>query len=258
MPVISSETPVRFYDDLAGQYHLIYEDWPRSMEHQGRVLSSLIRSEWPHASAIADVACGIGTQAIPLASQGFTVAASDLSESAVQRATGEASLRQVSINARVDDMRRLQSHDDSSADVVIACDNAIPHLLSNEEILTGLRQLCRVTRPGGGCILSVRDYARIERSGRHLVPFGIRSVGAQVVSLFQVWDFEGETYKLSFFFVYDDGKRVETRVFRARYYAVTIDVLLDLMERAGFTRVRRIDDLFFQPLILGTRGARTS
>lgn len=251
-----SDPTVAFYDDLAELYHLIYEDWPRSVEHQGQVLSDLIGSEWPGAKAVADVACGIGTQALGLAARGFAVAASDLSEAALRRATREASVRRVSIHPRLDDMRVLRTHDDMSADVVLAGDNAIPHLLSNDEILTALRQFFRVTRPGGGCVISVRDYSRVEHRGRHFYPYGVRALGEGTVSLFQVWDFEGERYHLNFYFVFDDGARVETRVFRARYYAVTIDTLMRLMQTAGFTNVRRIDDLFFQPLVIGTRPRR--
>jgi 2-polyprenyl-3-methyl-5-hydroxy-6-metoxy-1,4-benzoquinol methylase len=248
-----SETPERFYDELADLYHLIFDDWSASIERQGQALSNLIRSRWPHAASVADVACGIGTQALGLAARGFQIEASDIAERAVERANREASQRGLTIHARVDDMRQLNSHGDASADVVIACDNAVPHLLTDDEILLAFRQFYRVTRPGGGCIISVRDYSRVQRSGRHFVPYGVRSFGAEAVSLFQVWEFEGEHYRLNFFFVFDDGDRVRARVFRARYYAVTIDVLSTLMETAGFIGVHRIDDVLFQPVIVGTR-----
>jgi SAM-dependent methyltransferase len=248
----SNDTTLRFYNDLADLYHLVYEDWPSRVERQGQILSDLIRFHWPAATNITDVACGIGTQALGLAQHGFQIAASDLSVRAVERANGEASKREVVMSARVDDMRELRSHADESADVVIACDNAIPHLLTDDEIRTSFRAFHRVTRPGGGCIISVRDYDRIERVGRQLFPFGVRSSGEDLVSLFQFWDFESPTtYKLNFYFVFDNGRRVETRVFRARYYAVSIDTLMRLMTEAGFRDVRRIDDVFFQPLILG-------
>ena len=43
---------------------------------------------------------------------------------------------------------------------------------------------------------------------------------------------------------------------RATYYAVTISSLMKLMRMAGFVDVRRLDDRFFQPMIIGTKKAQ--
>jgi hypothetical protein len=40
---------------------------------------------------------------------------------------------------------------------------------------------------------------------------------------------------------------------RSRYYAVTTQTLIRLMQEAGFADVQRLDNRFFQPLIIGTR-----
>jgi hypothetical protein len=39
---------------------------------------------------------------------------------------------------------------------------------------------------------------------------------------------------------------------RSVYYAVGIPRLMELMSEAGFSDVRRLDEKFFQPMILGT------
>jgi hypothetical protein len=51
-----------------------------------------------------------------------------------------------------------------------------------------------------------------------------------------------------------DG-RISTRALRFRYYAIGISRLLSLMEEAGFTKTVRIDDVFWQPILVGTRPA---
>ena len=66
-----------------------------------------------------------------------------------------------------------------------------------------------------------------------------------------MWTWEGDEYDLDMEFIFDDGRRVDTRVFRSRYYAVSIARLLDLMADAGFAGVERIDGAFFQPLVVG-------
>ncbi|HEV8657123.1 MAG TPA: methyltransferase domain-containing protein [Thermoanaerobaculia bacterium] len=239
-----------FYDGLADLYHLIYEDWPRSIENQARALDEIIRAEAPHARTVADVACGIGTQALGLAQRGYEVIGSDISEQALQRAEREAAARNLRIDFHIDDMLRLSTYRDRSVDVLLACDNAIPHLLSDEEIASAFRQFHRVIKPGGLCVISVRDYAAISREPLRLVPYGVRALPEANVAIFQVWEWEGDQYNLSMYFVQDDGVRVNTRVLRSRYYAISIAKLIDLFTKAGFADVRRIDDRYFQPLII--------
>ena len=78
---------MRFYDDLADYYELIFPDWEVSMARQGAAITSLLLAHGPRREAAAfrvlDVAAGIGTQALPLAAAGFDVTARDLSERAV-------------------------------------------------------------------------------------------------------------------------------------------------------------------------------
>ncbi len=97
-----------FYEKLASVYHLIFEDWGASMCEQGKVLSKLIFSS-DITGPILDCACGIGTQAIPLAILGYQIEGSDLSLPEIQRATEEAVIRGLSINFRQDDMRQLKT-----------------------------------------------------------------------------------------------------------------------------------------------------
>ena len=83
------------YDELASQYHLIFEDWELSVERQGAALSSILQGKCGLATTarILDCACGIGTQSLGLAKMGFRVAGCDLSARAIERARLEASRR---------------------------------------------------------------------------------------------------------------------------------------------------------------------
>jgi hypothetical protein len=40
---------------------------------------------------------------------------------------------------------------------------------------------------------------------------------------------------------------------RSRYYAISPNKLLTLMEEAGFAAVKRLDDGFYQPVLVGTK-----
>src|SRR5262249_7680226 len=152
-----------FYDQLAPYYHLLYADWQASIERQSRGLSRVLDEFGVESgSAVLDAACGIGTQALGLAQLGYTVTASDLSPAAVARARAEANARGLAIPFAEADLRRLSSVFGGQFAAVVACDNAIPHLLSDEEISTAFNECRRLLRPGGVLLVSVRDYAAIE------------------------------------------------------------------------------------------------
>lgn len=248
-----------FYDELTPLYHLIYPDWNASIARQGQQLHDIIQSTWPRHRKVLDVSCGIGTQALGLAQQGYAITASDLSSQEVARARREAEQRGLFINFHTADMRAAFDQHGGGFDVVISCDNSVPHLLSDSDILLAFRQFFDCLRPGGGCVITVRDYAREER-GRNLVkPYGVRIEGDKRYVLLQVWDFDGDCYDLSFYVIEDDPQsgKAQTRVMRSRYYAVSTDRLCELMREAGFEDVRCIDDVFFQPVLTGTKGLQS-
>jgi SAM-dependent methyltransferase len=243
-----------FYDQLSPFYDLVYPDWERSIERQAHDLDAIIRAHWgAGVSSILDAACGIGTQALGLARLGYRVTGSDLSPAAVQRAQAEAKQRGLSIAFSVADMRRAFVHHGHIFDLVIACDNAVPHLLSDEEILAAFQQFCRCTRPGGGCLISVRDYHQVGRKDQVKL-YDLREQDGIRYLLLQAWRFHGEIYDLNMYVIEDDGgTECKTQVMRTRYYAVSTATLIDLMERAGFIEVQRLDEGFFQPVLVGTR-----
>jgi SAM-dependent methyltransferase len=247
-----------FYDRMASLYHLIFQDWNASIERQAEQLVSIIAERWGlGCRTVLDVSCGIGTQALGLAQRGFVVTASDLSVGAISRAKTEAQRRALQIDFSVCDMRAVHDHHRRQFDVVISGDNSITHLLNDDDLLRALRQMYACTRPGGGCLLTVRDYDREERGSGLVKPYGVREEGGKRYVIFQVWDFVGEVYDLAMYFVVDDrtSEQLVTHVMRTKYNAVGTDHLLDLMRRAGFTKAERLDERFYQPVLVGNRDA---
>jgi SAM-dependent methyltransferase len=246
-----------FYDQLTPLYHLIHQDWQASIDFQGDMINEIIQAKWgPTARTVLDASCGIGTQSLGLAQRGYRVTASDLSPEAVARAHMEAKARNLSISFSVCDMRQLFSHHGEGFDVVINAGNSIPHLLSDSDILAGLEEMNTCLRPGGGCIITMRQYDQEERGRGLLKPFGVRQEGDRRYIIFQVWDFEGQQYDFSMYFIEENhlSGEIQTHVMRSRYYAISPDHLLELMEQAGFERTKRLDDGITHPAILvGTK-----
>ena len=221
------------------------------------MLDSIIKEAWGEdISSILDVSCGIGTQCLGLAALGYQLTASDLSPEEVDRAGREAAKRCLPISFSVSDMRAAFNHHDCQFDVVISCDNSVPHLLTDADILTAFAQFYNCTRPGGGCIISVRDYEKEDMTGQSIKLYGTREVDGITYLIFQKWDPHGDLYDLSMYFVQDDGgAQCQTHVMRSQYYAIGITRLIDFMREVGFEDVTRLDKVFFQPVIIRTRKA---
>ncbi|WP_245848677.1 class I SAM-dependent methyltransferase [Lentzea kentuckyensis] len=234
-----------FYDGLAGTYDLLFPDWDASMARQAAQLSEFV----PPGARVLDCACGIGTQTIGLALRGYEVVGADLSPKSAARAGVEASARGVSLPSLAADMRALPFAD-ASFDVVLAADNAVPHLLTSDDMLTALREMRRVLRPGGRLILSTRDYDQIRRERPLSTP---PSVGPGRVVWFQLWHWDGDQYELEMFRLHEaDSWRVV--VGKARYWAITRHELTDLVERAGFDYVEWSVHGYYQPLMVAANG----
>ncbi len=245
-----------FYDELAPFHHLIYPDWEASRRRQGQALDAILRSRvGPPPRTILDAACGIGTQSLALAALGYEVTASDLSPKAVERAAHEAATRGLTLHTSVADMRQAFDHHRRTFDAVIACDNAVPHLLTDADISRAFEQFFRCTAPGGLCLVSARDYDVMEKGGLRVAPHGVRQVEGTRFVLFQIWEWEGERYHTTMYII-EDPPTAEpaAHAMRSTYYAVSIARLMDLLRQAGFEEVERIDGVFFQPVVLGRRG----
>jgi len=249
-----------FYDDLSPFYHLIFPDWDQSIQRQGEQLDSVIQAQWPGCRTVLDASCGIGTQALALAARGYTVTGSDISSREIERAGKEAKRRGLDIHFVVADMRSACATHGTGFDLVISCDNSIPHLLTDDDLLLALRQFRDGLRPGGGCIITIRDYENEERGANLVKRYGVRIADGKRYVLFQVWDFHGNYYDLSFFVIEEETatKQVTTHVMRSTYYAISTGRLCKLMREAGFSGVRRIDDAFYQPLLVGIKPSAAS
>lgn len=248
----------RFYDELAPFYHLIFQDWEASVRRQAEALDGVARERWGDGRlSILDAACGIGTQALGLAALGHRVTASDISAAEVERAAREARDRGLAIRFSVADIRHLAAHHREQFDLVIACDNAVSHLLTDDELLAAFGQFFACSRPGGGCLITVRDYDREDRAGIQVKSYGARDEGGVRYLIWQVWEFHGPVYDLAMYFVADrGGQDYTTRVMRSRCYAVGTGKLMELMRQAGFVQVERLDGRFYQPVLVGRRPQR--
>lgn len=232
----------RFYDQLADSYHLIFDDWAgEAVPRQGQALAELIRAQQGSPPlAILDCTCGIGTQAIGLAMQGYQVTGSDISARTIERARVEAQRQGVAVTFLAADVRSLSAQVEGSFDVVLSCDNALPHLLTEEDLKRAARSMWDKLKLGGLLIVGIRDYDRtLEERPTGTTPRVFSGAeGRRVV--FQTWDWamDSRTYTLTLFILRErpDGWGVST--YTTAYRALRREELTALLQAAGFHDVR--------------------
>ncbi|WP_042429704.1 class I SAM-dependent methyltransferase [Streptacidiphilus anmyonensis] len=245
----------RFYDQLAADYHLIYGDWDGAVVRQGKALDALIRSALGAESGVAvlDCACGIGTQALGLAMLGHRVTGSDISAVAAERAAREAARRGLDLPTQAADMRSLP-FEDAAFDVVVCADNALPHLLTAEDVRTALGEMRRVLRRDGLLLVSTRPYDEIRQAHPVSTSPQTHGSGRERSITFQLWDWheDGERYDLEHFQLLPEGDDWRVAVRRTTYWALTRHQLTGFVTDAGFHEPAWLlpeATSFFQPLL---------
>lgn len=243
-----------FYEELASFYHLIFEDWDKSIIQQGEVLSRLLPP--PNAiNPILDCACGIGTQSIALAKQGYQIEAADLSPAEIVRAKKEATHRGLTIDFRVDDMRVLTTFPLSRYGAIIAMDNAIPHLNSDEEIIQSLSAMHKRLKKDGMFVFSMRDYEKILQTRSKITEPLFFMDGQYRRIVHQVWDWVDERrYILHLYITQENSNGWQSHHFTGRYRAIRLNEMTALIKKSGFKEVKILDQKeskYYQPIIIG-------
>ena len=210
------------------------------------------------ARRLLDAACGIRHPDHRAGAVGLYVGSASTSLRQDWRpAAREAQRRSLKVEFYWSDMRALSPVHQGMFDVVLALDNAIPHLLSEADILLAFEQFYACAADDGGCMISVRDYARMERGGRQFYPRTVHQTAEGRVILFDIWDYDGDYYDFTTYIVEDQGEQgVRTQAIRGgRYYCVSIATLERLLKQAGFERVIVEAEKFYQPVLIGLKGA---
>lgn len=243
----------QFYDSMADYYHLIFEDWDASMRRQGAAIAKLLPPP-EEVGLILDVACGIGTQSLALAAIGYSVEGSDISAVEIARAQREAASRGLKCSFRVDDMRILKTASVGRYGAIIAMDNALPHLDSDDDILSTFAAMRSSLLPGGKVLVSVRDYARHLQERHTCLPPVFYSDNGQRRIVFQVWDWIDERRYVVHLYVTQetvDGWIVHH--IAGEYRAVTPEEIARLANQAGLQEVCVLPSSntgFYQPIIV--------
>ena len=245
-----------FYDSLATHYDKLFADWQTTTREQAALLSGLFADLGVRdAASVLDCACGIGTQAIGLAALGYSVTASDISEGALAEARERTARAGVSIRFAQADFRALSDAFSERFDVVIAMDNALPHMLTSEALALAVESIAEHINAGGAFIGSIRDYdALLRDKPPYSPPYVHKTEKGQRVS-FQTWEWQGENYRLTQYIIEDEAS-LSVNKFECEYRATRREELTALFRAVGCHTVRWLfpeDSGFYQPIIIAQK-----
>ena len=242
-----------FYDTMAAQYDKLFADWQATTREQAELLSGLFQENgFDKTATVLDCACGIGTQAIGLAALGYPVTASDISEAELAEAKVRAEENRVSIRFVPADFRALSDAFSQQFDIVICMDNALPHMLSGQDLEAAVSSITDRILPGGIFVASIRDYdALLQEKPPYAPPYIHKTEAGQRVS-FQTWTWEGELYRLTQYII-DDAQTLKISKFDCIYRATRREELTALLRDHGCSRVVwkfPEETHFYQPIVV--------
>ena len=248
-----------FYDSMAAQYDKLFLDWRAERKEQAAILDRIFQAHgFDRTARVLDCACGIGTQAIGLAELGYAVTGSDISDAELREAAARAESCGVSLRLRHADFCALEASFDETFDVVIAMDNALPHMLTGEALQSAADSIVGRMAPGGLFVASIRDYdSLLETRPPYSPPYLHKTDRGRRVS-FQTWEWEGELYRLTQYII-EDEETLSVSKFDCAYRATRREELTDRLLRAGCREAVwhfPEETGFYQPIVTARKGAR--
>lgn len=241
-----------FYDNLALQYDKLFFDWQATTKEQALILDKLFKDNgYDNKAEILDCACGIGTQAIGLAKMGYNVTASDISDEELKEARKRALKNNAEICFENADFRTLGKTFSKKFNIIIAMDNALPHMLTKRDLERAVKSIMGQLAQGGMFVASIRDYdALIENKPPYSPPYIHKTKNGQRVS-FQTWEWSGERYKLIQYIIEDDKTLIANK-FECEYRAILRKELTDILISNGYTAVWKFPEEtgFYQPIVI--------
>lgn len=240
----------------------LYNIWYNWFNHKepARTIAQIISQFIPKKKSeikIFDCACGTGNPSLALKRKGFNVLASDGSAKMLAKASENA--RQIGVNLKLYDKPVLWSDlakvfSEKKFDVVVCTGNSICHV-PREGVQVTIKQMFRVLKFGGLCIIDVKRYNErmrelhyeknrgwVERSvriDRRCLPDGRKAQFVTRLS-YEGEDAPGRIYNIKFDLKYDND---EEQHYVFPVWAITSGMILEYMNRWGM----QVEPLFLTP-----------
>ena len=253
---MSMDITQTFYNNLAATYDKLFSDWQTTTREQAVLLDKLFHDNgFDRSAKILDCACGIGTQSIGLATLGYDVTSSDISENEIAEAKKRADENGVQIRFEKADFCVLADTFDEQFDIIIVMDNALPHMLSAKALASAISSITDRLKAGGLFVASIRDYdTLLLDKPPYSPPYIHKTNDGQRVS-FQTWNWNGDHYHLTQYII-DDESALGISKFECEYRATRREELTKLLLDNGCSNVSwkmPEETGFYQPIVIAMK-----
>ena len=245
-----------FYNNMATKYDKLFLDWEANTGEQAEILHKIFEiNGFDKTARILDCACGIGTQSIGLAKFGYNVTASDISDGELAEAERRAKDNNVRISFKQADFCALSDVFAEKFDMVIAMDNALPHMLSSDDLEKAIKSIISQVESDGIFVASIRDYdSLLMEKPPYSPPYIHKTHKGQRVS-FQTWEWKDDKYKLTQYIV-EDEENLEVSKFECEYRATRREEFTKLFLANGCSKVEwkfPEETGFYQPIVVARK-----
>jgi ubiquinone/menaquinone biosynthesis C-methylase UbiE len=237
---VSNDT-TEFYDAIAEYYPYFYRNWEIQLEREGLSLRAIFRNKG--IERVLDASCGAGTQAVSLATLDFDVVAADPSAGMLKKAQETAENYGVSDKIQFinSDFLSLPESVQGPFDAIVTKGNALPHLLTDDEIETTLLTFSELLRPGGLLVIGMRDFGPFMEERPRFIPGFINNDedNAEFIT-FDVWEWEEGPPVIAtqnLYIVKGKGKDYEATKRQVVYRPLSTDEVKVVLLEVGFEEI---------------------
>ena len=140
-------------------------------------------------------------------------------------------------------------------DIVIAMDNALPHMLSSNDLEKAIKSIANQIKRNGIFVASIRDYdSLLMEKPPYSPPYINKMDKGQRVS-FQTWVWKDDNYKLTQYII-DDEENLQVSKFECEYRATRRAEMTELLHAYGWSNVewKFPDEIgFYQPIVVARK-----
>ena len=220
------------YDQVAEFYDLLIS-WKERLRREKPFFKSIFKEYG--VARILDSACGTGKHAAAFHDWGFHVVGADPSRQMLKKARQNAGERKIKfVRAELVELEKTGG----MFDAVTCLGNSLPHVISDEELDRSLASMLNVLLPGGIAVIHNNNYDLIvEKRQRFMPPAHAKRRGREYVFV-RFFDFHGETLTFNLLALVKGPTGWEMFRQAMTHRALTSDLLVSRLERAGFKNIR--------------------
>ena len=234
---------MEFYENFADRYDSLVS-YENRVNREANFYDSIFKKY--NVNTVLDCACGTGHHVMMLKQLGYDVKGSDLSPAMIEKT--RINLEKMNLDAfvKISAFRELTTNFGQKFDAIICVGNSLPHLLSDEDLISALSEINALLSENGILILEQRNYDKLVRDKKRFFPISFRSGEA----FLYVLDFFPTEIIFNIIYINTDSKTFET--YSTTYNILKMEKLRGLLTSTGFTIQGEYEDYDFNDFNIET------